>query len=177
MRAAFDRLRIEVHERTTVAEVRAGTLICDDGRAIGTDAILWTAGFRVPPLARLAGFAVDRRGRMIVDDTLRSVSHPQVYGIGDAAAAHTPVGTGSRMSCQIALPMGRHVAGIIARRLTGHQPTPSRLRYVWTTISLGRRDGITQFTHADDTPRNTVLTARAAACFKEMVARSTVAVL
>lgn len=73
--------------------------------------------------------------------------------------------------------MGRHVAGIIARRLTGHQPTPSRLRYVWTTISLGRRDGITQFTHADDTPRNTVLTARAAACFKEMVARSTVAVL
>jgi len=126
---------------------------------------------------RAAGLAVDRRGRLIVDDTLRSASHQQVYGIGDAAAALTPGGTESRMSCQTGMPMGQHVAGIIADRLTGREPKPSRLRYVWTNISLGRYDGVTQFTHADDSPRNVVLTGRAAARFKEFITRSTVAVL
>lgn len=43
--------------------------------------------FRVPGVATRAGLAVDQRGRMIVDAGLRSVSHPDVVGIGDAAAS------------------------------------------------------------------------------------------
>ncbi|MGQ0772957.1 MAG: FAD-dependent oxidoreductase [Pseudonocardiales bacterium] len=177
LRAAFDRLDIGVHEHTTVAEVSDGILVTGDGKTRDADAILWAAGFRVSPLAEAAGLAVDRRGRMIVDDTLRSASHQQVYGIGDAAAALTLGGTESRMSCQTGMPMGQHVAGIIANRLTGREPKPLRLRYVWTNISLGRYDGITQFTHADDSPRGVVLTGRAAARFKEIITRSTIAVL
>jgi hypothetical protein len=46
--------------------------------------------------------------------------------------------------------MGQHVADVVADRLTGGDPRPFRLRYVWQNISLGRRDGVTQFTHADD---------------------------
>lgn len=52
--------------------------------------VVWAAGFRVPDLAREAGFAVDERDRMLVDAALRSMSHPEVYAIGDAAAMHRP---------------------------------------------------------------------------------------
>ncbi|MEU7898964.1 hypothetical protein AB0B45_39670 [Nonomuraea sp. NPDC049152] len=50
-----------------------------------------------------------------------------------------------------------------------------RIRYVWTDISLGRRDGVTQFTRAYDSPLGgAVLTGRASALFKEFVTRGTV---
>ncbi|MFF7654962.1 sigma-70 family RNA polymerase sigma factor [Streptomyces sp. NPDC007983] len=69
------------------------------------------------------------------------------------------------------------VAGSVAASLTGRVPKPLRLHYVWQNISLGRRDGLTQFTRADDSPVAAVLTGRASARFKEAVTRSTVLAL
>jgi NADH dehydrogenase len=106
---------------------------------------------------------------VIVDDHLRSVSHPEVYGIGDAAAAPAPGGAEARMSCQTALPMGAYVAHEITRLVKGQDPEPVRIRYVWQNISLGRHDGVTQFTHTDDSPRRPVLTGRTSVRFKELI--------
>jgi NADH dehydrogenase len=39
-------------------------------------------------------------------------------------------------------------------------------------VSLGRRDAVIQFTHADDTPRRWFLKGRAAIVYKELVTRS-----
>jgi NADH dehydrogenase FAD-containing subunit len=99
------------------------------------------------------------------------VSHQEVYAIGDVVAAPTPGGTETRMSCQTALPMGQYVAKEIARTLKGRASKPIRIRYVWQNISLGRRDGVTQFTRADDSPLNLVLTGRLSAWFKEAITR------
>ena len=168
---AFERLGIETRTGVLVREVKPGRLLLGGGDQLAADEIVWAAGFRVNELAAAAGFAVDERGRMAVDETLRSRSDPNVYGIGDAAAAH--VGDAlTRMSCQTSLPMGQHVADVIADRLTGRTPTAFRLRYVWQNISLGRRDAVTQFTHADDSPRWSILHGRPAARFKEGIGRS-----
>ena len=125
----------------------AAGLRLDDGRDLDAEVVVWTAGFRVSALADRAGLAVHGRGRMIVDETCRSVSHPQVYGIGDAAAAPA-LGGETRMSCQTGLPMGLYAADAIAAVLNGRTPRPLRIRYVGQNISLGRRDRITQFTRA-----------------------------
>ncbi|MFB9527579.1 FAD-dependent oxidoreductase [Nonomuraea roseola] len=50
----------------------------------------------------------------------------------------------------------------------------ARIRYVWQNISLGRHDGVTQVTRADDSPLGAVLTGRASATFKEAITRGTV---
>ncbi|MBT2399228.1 NAD(P)/FAD-dependent oxidoreductase [Streptomyces sp. ISL-100] len=177
LRRALELRGVELREHARVREVAAHGLVLADGGEIPADAVVWAAGFRVPDLAREAGFAVDARGLIKVDGTLRSVSHPEVFAAGDAAAAYGPDGSASRMSCQTGLPMGMYVAGSATAALTGRTPEPLRLRYVWQNISLGRRDGLTQFTRADDSPVGAVLTGRASARFKEAVTRGTVLAL
>ncbi|ATW50500.1 NAD(P)/FAD-dependent oxidoreductase [Streptomyces peucetius] len=174
LRRALERLDVSLHPKTVVTAVRKDGLDIRDGAPFAADAVVWTTGFRAPELARMAGFATDESGRMLVDATLRSVSHPEVYAVGDAAAGVSVSGAPSRMSCQTALHMGRGVADVVAARLAGREPGPVRIGYAFTNISLGRRDGVVQFTHADDRPRRFVLTGRAAAAFKEAVVRSTV---
>ncbi|HEX5092184.1 MAG TPA: FAD-dependent oxidoreductase [Burkholderiales bacterium] len=49
------------------------------------DLVLWTAGAVASPWLRASGLAVDARGFVLVDDRLRSVSHPNVFAAGDCA--------------------------------------------------------------------------------------------
>ncbi|MFD1939532.1 NAD(P)/FAD-dependent oxidoreductase [Nonomuraea mangrovi] len=171
---SFHRLGVKVREQVVIGEVTGEGLVLDDGRGLPADAVVWAAGFAVPGLAAQAGLATDARGRMIVDDTLRSVSHPEVFGVGDAAAAAATGGL-ARMSCQTGIPMGLSAGNGIADLVAGRDPATARIRYVWTNISLGRRDGVTQFTRADDSPLgDAVLTGRASALFKEFITRGTV---
>ncbi|MDT7658764.1 MAG: hypothetical protein QOF38_3479 [Pseudonocardiales bacterium] len=191
----FERLGVDVRECARVAEVRADGLLLAGGgdsapgdsprgdRVPGTGAgsdhvaaatVVWTAGFRVSDLARRAGLAVDGAGRMIVDQTLRSVSHPEVSGVGDAAAIRRADGLELRMACATGLPSAQQAVRAMAAELAGREPRPLRYRYLNQCISLGRRDGLVQFVHADDTPREAVLTGRLAALYKEAIVRGTV---
>jgi NADH dehydrogenase FAD-containing subunit len=85
LRRACSRLGIEARVGEVV-RVRPRALALADGSAEPFDACLWAGGFAVPALAREAGLAVTAAGRVVVDGTLRSVSHPEVYAVGDAAA-------------------------------------------------------------------------------------------
>ncbi|WP_190813757.1 NAD(P)/FAD-dependent oxidoreductase [Saccharopolyspora pogona] len=174
LRRTFDRLGVEVREHARVSEVRADGLVLADGERLGADIVVWTAGFKVLDLAREAGFAVDDHGRLIVDEMLRSVSHPEVTGIGDAAAVRMRSGQELRMACATGLPSTQHAMRAIADRLAGRSPRPLRFRYVNQCISLGRRDGLIQFVRADDSPREAVLTGRKAALYKEAIVRGTI---
>jgi len=163
---------VTVHEDRRVLGVGGDAVTLEGGDHLPTDLTVWAAGFRAPDLLRDAGLAVDARGRVVVDDLLRPAGHPGIHVAGDAAAAPGPGGSSSRMSCQTGLPMGVHAGTSLARSLRGGEPRPIRLRYVWQNVGLGRTDGVTQFTAADDRPLDRVLTGRASASFKEVIARS-----
>ncbi|MEN3609095.1 FAD-dependent oxidoreductase [Plantactinospora sp. ZYX-F-223] len=170
---AVDRLRIELWEDAKVAKVDAEGLLLGDGTRIDADTVAWTAGFRVPELAREAGLAVDERGRMLVDGTLRSESHPEVYGIGDAAAAHTRDGQVLRMGCGpggLAAACAFHA---ITDRLAGRTPTPLRVSTDALCVSLGQWDGLLQPTDLDGSPRGKVRTGRPVAMLKKAVLHTT----
>ncbi|WP_020667294.1 NAD(P)/FAD-dependent oxidoreductase [Amycolatopsis nigrescens] len=171
LRRTFGRLGIEIREQAKVTEVRADGVLLNGGEHFAADTVVWTTGFTVPDLAREAGFAVDEHGRMIVDETLRSVSHPDVYGVGDAAAARKSDGQELRMACATGLPSAQQAVGAIVARLAGREPKPLHFRYFNQCISLGRRDALIQFVRADDSPVEAVLTGRMAALYKEAVVR------
>ena len=130
---------------------------------------VWTTGFDATPIAAGSGLTVSDVGRIVVDGTMRSVSHPDVYAVGDAASAEGPDGRPMRMCCASAVPMAWRAADAIAERLTGRRAKELPLRYYGQCISLGRRDGILQITTADDEPTSTVVTGRRAARIKEWV--------
>lgn len=168
LRAALDRLGVRVRTGVEVRKVLADSVELADGSSVAADTVLWTAGVRVSPLARRAGFTVDERGRIVTDDVLRSVSHPQVYAVGDAAAIRQRYGV-LHGTCQGGMPTGVHAAMSIARELAGRPPRPFRFGYFHAPVSLGRHDAVVQFTRPDDSPRRAYLTGRAAAWYKETV--------
>lgn len=159
LRRAFDRLGITVRGHTDITSV--------DGT--GADVTVWTAGFTTHPIAAATTLTVADNGQIVVDDTMRSVSHPDVYAVGDAGIAEGAGGKPLRMSCASGIPMAWRAADSLAARLTGGTIPPKTLGYNAQCISLGRRDGIIQFVTAADEPRPAVVTGRMGARIKEFV--------
>lgn len=175
LRRALDRLGVTVRVGARVAKVLPDAVELETGELLPSDACLWTTGVIVSPLATDAGIAVDDRGLILVDATLRSVSHPDIHAIGDAAAARMAWGQ-IHGTCQSGMPTAQYTADTIARLLRGKPVKPFRFGYVHQPVSLGRRDAVIQFTHADDTPRRAYLKGRAAVLYKETVSGSPVKV-
>lgn len=145
---------------------------------IDADTVVWAASMTANTgLAKAAGLALDPAGRIRVDTALRSVSHPGIYAVGDAAAVTSPLAGALRMACATALPTGSHAASSIIAEVRGRQPKPLAFRYLPQCVSLGRREGLVQFVRADDAPRDVILRGATAARVKEQVVRSTVRVL
>jgi NADH dehydrogenase FAD-containing subunit len=156
---------IETREQTSVMSVDA----------IDADLVIWCASVAPSPLAAGTGLAVDRCGRVLVDDHLRS-SDPRIVAIGDSAAVSFGA-TKLTMSCATAQPMGAYAGEEVAADVRGRAHAPFDFGYAITCIALGRRDGLVQFRNADNTARDAVLTGRSAAVVKELICRYTIASL
>ncbi|CAM5356773.1 hypothetical protein SFUMM280S_03321 [Streptomyces fumanus] len=91
LRKVCDRLGITVHEHTRVTAVEADRVTTADGTVLPAAATVWTAGFAVHPLARSTSLKLGDTGQIVVDETMRSVSHPKVYAVGDAALVINPL--------------------------------------------------------------------------------------
>ncbi len=167
MRSALRRLSVSV-EVAEIAKVRPDGADLAGGVSLPADVILWTSGVRVSPLAAAAGLTVDDHGRIVTDATLRSISHPEVYAVGDAAAITQRYGV-MHGTCQSGMPTGAHAAAQIVRELDGKAPKPFRFGYLHEPVSLGRRDAVIQFVHPDETPKRFYLSGRAAVWYKETV--------
>ncbi|MET9452054.1 NAD(P)/FAD-dependent oxidoreductase [Streptomyces cinerochromogenes] len=171
LRAALDRLGVRVRTGVEMVKVLPDAVELAGGETIAADAVLWTSGTRVAPLAAAAGLAVDEHGRILTDAALRSVSHPDVYAVGDAAAVRQGYGV-MHGTCQGGMPTGVHAALSIDRMLRGRQPKPFRFGYYHTPVSLGRGDAVVQFTRPDGSPRRISLTGGMAVRYKETVTAS-----
>ncbi|GAA3201565.1 NAD(P)/FAD-dependent oxidoreductase [Nonomuraea roseoviolacea] len=172
LRTVLGGLGITVHEHAAVTGVEADRVVTADGRAIPAEVTVWTAGFAVHPIARASALEVSGTGQIVVDATMRSVSHPDVYAIGDAALAMGPGDKPLRMSCASGVPTAWQAADAIAARLTGGKLPNTSPRYFNQCVSLGRKQGLIQFVTADDRAVPAVLTGRLAAVYKELVCRS-----
>ncbi|PZT68717.1 oxidoreductase [Streptomyces sp. SW4] len=166
LRRTCDRLGVTVVEHTPVEAVEAARVLCADGTVLASDATVWTAGFAVDPLAAAAGLEVTDSGRIVVDRLLRSVSHPDVYAIGDGAHVIGDNGRPLPMSCATAGYTAQQAAGAIVGHLTGRKVPHTKLEYVGNHISLGRRDGLLQMVDGEARPKPKYLGGRKAARVK-----------
>ncbi|WP_149549486.1 NAD(P)/FAD-dependent oxidoreductase [Streptomyces marokkonensis] len=169
LRRAFDRLGITVHEHSGVEAVEPTRAIAADGRSLPADVTVWTAGFAVHPLAAVSGLEVVGTGQIVVDRTMRSVSHPDVYAAGDCAYAIGDNGRPLPMSCASAGYTNMQATAAIIARLTGGEVPTTGLKYHGNHISLGRRDAIFQMVDGDARSTSWYLGGRTAARLKSGV--------
>ena len=171
LRKVADKLGITVHENTAVAGVDADHVTTGAGTSIPAAVTVWTAGFAVHPIVRETTLEVSDTERIVVDETMRSVSHPDVYAIGDAAYAMGSKNKPLRMSCASGQPMAWQAADSIAARLTGGKQPHAPLAYFNQCISLGRKNGLIQYVTSDDRAINATLSGRVAAVYKEFICK------
>jgi NADH dehydrogenase FAD-containing subunit len=152
-------LGVQIVEHSKVSAVHAHSVVLEQDRELACDLCIWTAGFVVQPLARQAGLAVNERDQILVDPFLRSVSHPEIYAIGDAASPVEEPGVQHvRMSANTAGIMGAQGADCLSAILTGKKPKPLSFAYLAQAIALGRHHGIFFLLTPEDRPRPPYIT-------------------
>lgn len=152
-----------------VTAVTRDAVRLSDGRELMSTVTIWTAGFGVPDLAGRSGLSTDVVGRLLTDETLTSVDDERIVATGDAAA---PSDLPLRMSCQAALPLGSHAADTVLSRIAGGQPADFTSGIAAMCVSLGRRAGVFQLAHWDDTAMWISLKGRLGAKVKESACKS-----
>ena len=78
--------QIRLCQGAAVTRAGAGRLELADGRIELCDEVVWANGSAAPAWLRASGVACDAGGYLAVDATLRSISHREIFGSGDAAS-------------------------------------------------------------------------------------------
>jgi len=117
--------------------LRSAAYVHDDSGA-PPDLVVWTAGAAALPWLRTSGLAVDERGFVLVDDRLRSVSHQDVFAVGDCATLRDAPHPKSGVYAV------RH-ANVLCANLRGADVPYSPQRRALALISCGRRYAIAEW--------------------------------
>ena len=136
----LEQLGVEVRTGAKVSEVRADGVMLADGQFIASELVVWSAGVKGPDfLAKLDGLEVTRSNQLVVQPTLQTTRDPDVFAIGDCAAAprqgfDTPVPPRAQAAHQQASFMFEQ----IKRKLAGKALEPFGYRDFGSLVSLGQ---------------------------------------
>lgn len=103
------------------------------------DITVWAAGLiGLPVLERLADFELDNKGRIQVDQRLRTTVDEAVYALGDAASLVLP-GTERPLppTAQVASQQAAYLADALPRSIAGSPVQPFRFKDKGKLVSLG----------------------------------------
>jgi NADH dehydrogenase len=127
---------VEIHVATPVRSIDVGRVRLEN-ETIDAGTIVLTAGIVPSAVAGAIPVDRDRRGRIAVDATMRSRSHPRVWALGDCAAIPGPDGRPYPALAQHAVREARHLAQNIGAVIAGRQPAAFMFRSLGTMASLG----------------------------------------
>ena len=119
----LQRLGVEVRTSAMVTQVEAGAVRIGDTR-LEAAVILWAAGVAASPLGKKLGAPVDRAGRVPVQPDLSIPNHPEVFVIGDLAAAKDEHGKMLPGVAPVAIQEGRFVAKLIRQEIESNAGAP-----------------------------------------------------
>lgn len=177
LRETFSRINIDIVEHTEITEIRKRHLITSHRNSIPFHLCIPCIGFKVPDLARKAGIDVDQSGRIQVDPYLRSRSHANIFAAGDSANVQGINKQPLRMSCAAAMPLGITAGENLLATLQGKPMQFFSMAFMAQCLSLGRQQGLIQFTNDDDSPKENIWTDRKAVMTKEFICRMTYSIV
>jgi selenide, water dikinase len=128
---------IEVHEHCAASALRAGSIVCHDGKTIMADAVLLATNAAPPCWFAQSGLVRDRDGFLAVTPMLQVANDPDIFAAGDCAGL---VETPREKAGVYAVRAGRPLAANLARHAAGKPLRPWRpQRRHLALISTGER--------------------------------------
>ncbi|MCW7493808.1 FAD-dependent oxidoreductase [Leptospira sp. 2 VSF19] len=171
LRTYLSQNNIHILEKRKIHSINENEITFEDQNKISFDCILNCSGFKTSNLPSEAGFTTNGQNQIYVDPFLRSLSFQNVFVAGDSAFLENSI---LRMGCVTALPMGAHIADQIANQMRGKKLSPFLFQFAGRCVSLGRNEGLIQFTYGDDKPKEWIITGKWGALIKELVNRFTI---
>jgi NADH:ubiquinone reductase (H+-translocating) len=117
--AALGRLGVQILTDSPIVSVDGGGVIAGD-QHIASRTVLWGAGVKPSPAAKMLQATTDRGGRVVVNDDLRLPTDERIFVLGDVAAAFDTKGRPLPGLAQVAQQQGRHVGRNLLRLFAGN---------------------------------------------------------
>lgn len=133
----LDHLGVEIRSNTRVTNVQPGCVMLGDER-IDADLVVWAAGVRPSQIGTTLGADLDPIGRVIVEPDLSIPGHPEVFVIGDMAAARDNKGGFLPGVAQVAIQQGATAAENVLRRSRNQPTRPFHYRDKGMLATIGR---------------------------------------
>ena len=113
---------------------------------IAARTVVWAAGVVASPAARWLGTAAERDGRIKVERDLTVPGLPNVFAIGDTAAANAWAGKLMPGLAPAAKQGGKYVADVIHARACGLRPPGAfKYRHLGSLATIGRKAAVVDF--------------------------------
>ena len=122
---------VEVQVNAPVTDIRPGEVHVGE-EVIPVRNVFWAAGVKASPIGESLGIPLDGSGRVIVGPDLTVPHHPEVFVVGDMAAA-TSADSNEPVPgvAQAALQMGRYAGRAIAARVAGTSTPEDRSPFAY----------------------------------------------
>src|SRR5580700_3921164 len=141
----LEKLGVEVRLDAAVTAVNGEFVEAGNAR-IDTRTIIWAAGIAASPAGEWLGAKCDRAGRILVHPDLSVPDHPEIFAIGDTAAAFDKAGKLLPGVAPVAKQQGVYVAKLIGQRLRGGASVkPFRYRDYGNFATIGRKAAVIDF--------------------------------
>jgi NADH:ubiquinone reductase (H+-translocating) len=143
-RLQLERLGVQVRLQAAVSECDQDGVVIG-GERIGARTVIWAAGVIASPAAKWLGVEADRAGRVVVGADLSVPGHPNVFVIGDTAAAMQD-GAPVPGVAPAAKQMGSYVGRLIDARVRGRSFSRLfRYRNHGNLATIGRAAAVADF--------------------------------
>ena len=139
---ALTHLGVEVMLGNPVSHCDSAGVVVD-GKLIPALTVLWAAGVAASPAGTWLGAAVDRAGRVIVEDNLSVPGHDNVFVAGDTASVKDVNGDLVPGIAPAAKQQGRYIADVIRSEIESKKtPAAFRYRHAGNLATIGRKSAV-----------------------------------
>lgn len=145
-RAARDleKIGVTVWTSTRVTEINKDGVRLG-GEFVAAKTVLWAAGVRPSPLAKILGGTLDPVGRIEVDEHLLVNPHKDVFAIGDMASFSDKLLGRLPGLAPVAMQQGRHAARNVRALMKGEALKPFKYIDKGQMATIGKRRAVSEF--------------------------------
>lgn len=137
----LQRMGVEVHCGSRVAQLTGDAVYLDDGTSIPTRTAIWTAGVQGSALKSDGQLQLSPDRRVLVSPTLQALGHPDIYVIGDMARIdHEEVRL--PQTAPVAIQQAAKAVENIQRQRSGADPAPFTYRDRGAMATIGRNAAV-----------------------------------